>query len=57
MEVVALWYQCRGEFGLMHLPDPGGMASQPAWTMDAFSICTSADAELRKQERADAGDG
>lgn len=50
MSVVHLWAACRGEYGLAYLPDAGGMNDQPAWTMDAFSVCAGADAELRKQE-------
>lgn len=55
-EVAQLWHQCRGEFGLLHLPDAGGMGDQPAWTMDAFAICAAADAELRKAEQPDRGE-
>ena len=53
-DVVQLWALCRSEFGLAHLPDPGGMNRQSAWLMDAFSVCTAAEIELRKEERPDA---
>ena len=53
-EVAHLWNMCRGEFGMLHLPDAGGMNDQPAWTMDAFNTCGAADAELRKLEKPDA---
>lgn len=54
MEVVQLWAQCRGEMGMAQLPDPGGINDQAAWVMDAFATCGAAEAELQKQERADA---
>ena len=51
-DVVHLWNICRGDSGMLQLPDEGGAVDQPAWTMDAFSVCTGAEAELREIEKA-----
>ena len=34
--------------GFRHLPDAGGLADQPAWTMDALAICGAAAAWVEK---------
>ena len=53
LTVVATWAQCRGEFGLQHLPDAGAINDQAAWLLDAFSVCAAAEAELVRAERPD----
>lgn len=50
-QVVQTWSMCRGEFGLVHLPDQGGVNDQAAWLMEAFSVCAVAEADLRKAEK------
>jgi hypothetical protein len=49
--VLRLWSWCRGEFGLTHLPDSGGVNDQASWVMDAFAILAEVDAELREAEK------
>jgi hypothetical protein len=49
--IVNLCNMCAGEFGLAHLPDPGGLNDQSAWLMDAINICRSVGAKLSEAER------
>jgi hypothetical protein len=53
--VVALWRWCQGDGGLAQLPDGGGVNDQAAWIMDAFAVLGTAEAELRRQDKAGGG--
>jgi hypothetical protein len=48
MDIVRLWraYQ-GGGFGGGYLPDAGGLNDQAAWLIDAFSILTNAEQDLK----------
>lgn len=37
-EFLELWLACRGDFGIAHWPDPGGVADQAAWIVEAFAL-------------------
>lgn len=51
-EVFALWTTCRsGMGGLAHLPEPGGVLRQNAWTMAAFDELNAAYAQLEDRKR------
>ena len=50
--VVRLWSQSRGGMGGTGLlPEAGGLNQQPAWLMRAFSLLSSADADLEKTNK------
>lgn len=57
LDVVMLWGQCRGEFGMANLPDPGGINDQVGWLLDAFAVCNAAEAQLREEEKLHARGG
>jgi len=48
---VRLWVACRGEAGIAHWPDGGGVNSQAAWVVDAFSVLAVAADRLREERR------
>jgi hypothetical protein len=48
---VRLWATCRGESGVAHWPDPGGVGDQAAWIVDAFATLAGLDAKWREDER------
>ena len=51
--LVQLWCACRaGMGGIAHWPDPGGVADQAAWVVDAFARLAALDAELDNEDRA-----
>lgn len=56
-EFVRLWAACRGEAGMAHWPDAGGVADQAAWIVDAFAALTACDAEMREADRKLRGRG
>ena len=53
-DLIRLWAACRGEDGIAHWPDAGGLNDQAAWIVDAFSILSGLsarwDAEARKAQ-------
>jgi hypothetical protein len=51
-EFVRLWVACRGEAGIAHWPDPGGVGDQAAWIVDAFAALASIDHQMREHDRA-----
>lgn len=54
---VRLWAACRGEAGVAHWPDAGGLNDQAAWLVDAFAALTSIDTTWREAEREAKGTG
>jgi hypothetical protein len=50
-DFVRLWAACRGEMGIAHWPDPGGVAHQAAWIVDAFSALAALAEQLRKADK------
>ena len=50
-EVVRLWAACRGETGIAHWPDAGGVGDQAAWIVDAFSALASLHAAMNEAEQ------
>jgi hypothetical protein len=51
-EFVRLWGTCRGDAGIAHWPDAGGIGDQAAWVIDAFGLLESLNAEMSKAERS-----
>lgn len=53
-DFVALWGACRGEAGMAHWPDAGGVGDQAAWVVESFAILSGLsarwDADARKAE-------
>ena len=47
-EFVRLWAACRGETGIAHWPDPGGVGDQAGWVVDAFSTLASLYAAMNE---------
>lgn len=43
-EFVRLWAACRGDMGVAHWPDAGGIAAQAAWIVEAFGVLNAAAA-------------
>jgi hypothetical protein len=54
-DLVRLWYLCRGESGIAHWPDPGGLADQAAWLVEAFAALSSIDATWRAEDLRNRG--
>lgn len=50
--VVQTWALCRGEFGMLHFPDTGGVNDQAAWLMEAFGVCADAEIKLKAEAKA-----
>jgi hypothetical protein len=50
-DFVRLWATCRGESGVAHWPDQGGVGDQAAWIVDAFATLAGLDARWREDER------
>jgi hypothetical protein len=50
-EFVSLWFTCRGEAGIAHWPDPGGVADQSAWLLDAFAALGGMLARYQEDKR------
>jgi hypothetical protein len=50
-EMVRLWAACRGESGIAHWPDAGGVGDQAEWIVDAFATLSAADATMRDHDR------
>jgi hypothetical protein len=47
-EFVRLWAACRGEMGIAHWPDAGGVSRQAAWIVDAFATLAHAVEQQRE---------
>ena len=56
-DLVQMWHACRGESGIAHWPDAGGLGDQAAWIVDAFQALSNIDAKWRAAERGSQGDG
>jgi len=54
-DFVRLWAVCRGEAGIAHWPDAGGIGDQAAWIVDAFAALSAIDAKWREEERSRQG--
>jgi hypothetical protein len=50
-DFVRLWVACRGEMGLAHWPDTGGVAQQAGWIVDAFQVLAATAEKLRQEQR------
>lgn len=50
-DFVCLWGACRGDMGVAHWPDGGGINHQAAWIVDAFQILAVAADKLREERR------
>lgn len=50
-DFVRFWSACRGESGIAHWPDAGGVGDQAAWIVDAFAALSSIDWEWREADR------
>lgn len=56
-DFVALWARCRGEMGIAHWPDAGGVNAQAAWIVDAFSALSNLAAHWDAEQRTAEGRG
>lgn len=54
-DFVALWAACRGEHGIAHWPDAGGVNDQACWLVDGFRILSGFTAEWDEAKRAAKG--
>jgi hypothetical protein len=54
-DFVRLWVACRGEAGIAHWPDAGGVADQAAWLIDGFAALGGIDAQWREDARKGGG--
>jgi hypothetical protein len=59
-DLVRLWAACRGETGIAHWPDPGGVGDQAAWIVDAFATlgtiyATTIESEARLRRQSVSG--
>ena len=54
-EFIRLWAACRGETGIAHWPDAGGVNDQAAWIVDAFATVSAIDADISEQRRQQRG--
>jgi hypothetical protein len=54
-DFVRLWCLCRGEVGIAHWPDAGGLADQAAWLVEAFAVLSSIDATWRAEDLRNRG--
>ncbi|MCC7282773.1 MAG: hypothetical protein IT556_10345 [Acetobacteraceae bacterium] len=46
-----LWAACRGEAGIAHWPDAGGLNDQAAWIVEGFSLLSSMAAQWDEAAR------
>jgi len=54
-EFIRLWSACRGESGIAHWPDAGGLGDQAAWVVDAFAALAGLDYAMREADRKQRG--
>lgn len=52
LQVVDLYYRCKGGLGMFALPSAGGVLEQGAWIMAAFATIQTAEHELTKRQGA-----
>jgi hypothetical protein len=55
LDLVRMWHVCRGESGIAHWPDAGGIGDQAAWVVDAFQAISSIDARDRAEQQRRSG--
>ncbi len=50
-DFVALWAACRGEAGIAHWPDAGGVNDQACWLVDGLRLLSGLSAEWDEAKR------